>query len=172
MLTVKNKHLLLRCITAVMVCFVLNPSQSQSIQRDVTAAAGDFQQHPAFGSLHWTLGETAVETLIQSPLRLSQGFHQVFFLITTDLEEPELPGFSIRLFPNPTADRISLETDHNGPLQVEISNLLGKRLQTQRIIGGTTQAFDMADYPAGTYFLRVWNEDRQLRTFKIVKVTP
>ncbi len=50
-----NPHL----IPAIIMAFALgalNPVWSQSISRDVTAAGGDFQQHPAFGSLHWTLG--------------------------------------------------------------------------------------------------------------------
>jgi len=161
-------------IPALMMAFALgalNPVWSQSISRDVTAAAGDYQQHPDFGSLHWTLGEPAVETLIQSPLRLSQGFHQLYILVVA-LDDPEQAAFHLSLFPNPTAAIVNVETTYNGLLQVEITDIAGKRLQRHSLTGPTTSAFDLSGQPAGTYLLRVVDEHGKARSFKVLKVMP
>lgn len=87
----RHKPYLIPAFIMAFALGALNPVWSQSISRDVIAAAGDYQQHPGFGSLHWTLGEPAVETLIQSPLRLSQGFHQLYILVVAVDDIAESP---------------------------------------------------------------------------------
>ena len=143
---------------------------AQTIDLEVVGSAGDTRQHPSFGSLHWTVGEPAVETIQQSPIRLTQGFHQTYYNLIVSEESPEKPDWALRLFPNPTTELVTLETAYTNDLQVSIFNGNGQALYTQKISGGGSNTFDLKDYPAGTYLLSVRDADQNIQTFKILKI--
>ena len=143
---------------------------AQSIGRSVVGAAGETDQHPNFGSLHWTVGELSVETIQQTPIRLTQGFHQTYYNLIVSEESPEKPDWALKLFPNPTTELVMLETTYSGDLQVSIFNMNGQVLYTQKISGGGSNTFDLKDYPAGTYLLSVRDADQNIQTFKILKI--
>ncbi len=143
---------------------------AQSIGRSVVGAAGETDQHPNFGSLHWTVGELSVETIQQTPVRLTQGFHQTYYNLIVSEESPEKPDWALKLFPNPTTELVTLETAYSGDLQVSIFNGNGQALYAQKISGGGSNTFDLKDYPAGTYLLSVRDADQNIQTFKVLKI--
>ena len=143
---------------------------AQSIGRSVVGASGETDQHPNFGSLHWTVGELSVETIQQTPIRLTQGFHQTYYNLIVSEESPEKPDWALKLFPNPTTELVTLETAYSGDLQVSIFNGNGQALYAQKISGGGSNTFDLKDYPAGTYLLSVRDADQNIQTFKILKI--
>lgn len=143
---------------------------AQTIDLEVVGSAGDTRQHPSFGSLHWTIGEPAVETIQQSPIRLTQGFHQTYYNLIVSEESPEKPDWALRLFPNPTTELVTLETAYTGVLNIILTDLNGRALYTRNISGGGTNTFDLKDYPAGTYLLSVRDADQNIQTFKILKI--
>lgn len=143
---------------------------AQSIGRSVVGAAGETDQHPNFGSLHWTVGELSVETIQQTPVRLTQGFHQTYYNLIVSEESPEKPDWALKLFPNPTTELVTLETAYSGDLQVSIFNGNGQALYAQKISGGGSNTFDLKDYPAGTYLLSVRDVDQNIQTFKVLKI--
>ncbi len=142
---------------------------AQNIGLSVVGSAGGTNTGSGFGTVYWTVGELAVETLDENPINLTQGFHQVFYILVNE-QGPEKPDWALRLFPNPTTELVTLETAYTGELLVSIANLNGQTLYTQKISGGGTNAFDMKDYPAGTYLMSVRDTDQALQTFKILKI--
>ncbi|NUO02001.1 MAG: T9SS type A sorting domain-containing protein [Saprospiraceae bacterium] len=142
---------------------------AQNIGLSVVGSAGDTKQHPDFGTLYWTVGEVAVETLEESPINLTQGFHQVFYILVSE-HGPAKPDWALRLFPNPTTELVTLETSYTNDLHVSISSLNGQALYSRKIIGGGSNTFDLKDYPAGTYLFSVRDADQNLQTFKILKI--
>lgn len=142
---------------------------AQNIGLSVVGSAGGTTQHPEFGTLYWTVGEVAVETLEQNPINLTQGFHQVFYILVTE-EGPEKPDWALRLFPNPTTELVTLETAYTNDLQVSISNMNGQALYSRKISGGGSNTFDLKDYPAGTYLLSVRDAEQNTQTFKVLKI--
>ena len=153
------------------ILLVVTSAQSQHIERQVTASAGDYSQAPNFGSLHWTLGETATETLTSGGIRLSQGFHQLYVL-TVGIDQPEADSFSLKVFPNPTSNSVSIQTEHSGPLEWQLLDVSGKRLLQQGLPAFSLQTIDLHALPAGVYLLRATDERHKVRTFKIVKIQP
>jgi len=144
---------------------------AQSIARSVVGSAGDTQTHPDFGSLHWTVGEPVVETIQQSPVRLTQGFHQTYYDLVVEVEDgPKKPNWAVKLYPNPTTELVTLETTYTGNLHVAIVNLNGQALYTQEISGGGVNTFDLKDHPAGTYLLSLRDAGQNIQTFKILKI--
>lgn len=152
--------------------FLLSTSlQAQHLERQVTASAGDYHQAAGIGSLHWTLGETVTETLTSGSVRLSQGFHQLYVL-AVNVDEPAEEVFSLKVFPNPASATVSIQTEHNEPLQWQLLDISGKLLRSQSLQAFGLQTIDLQVLPAGVYLLRATDERRLVRTFKIVKIQP
>jgi len=164
---------ILKISTSVLSVFLLvaASAQAQHLERQVTASAGDYSQAPNFGSLHWTLGETATETLTSGGVRLSQGFHQLYVL-TVGIDQPEAGNFSLRVFPNPASTSVSIQNEHSGPLEWQLFDVSGKRLLHQTLPVFNSQTIDLQMLPAGVYLLRATGERHQVHTFKIVKIQP
>lgn len=141
----------------------------QNIALSVVGSAGDTKQHPDFGVLYWTVGEVAVETLEGSPINLTQGFHQVFYILVNE-QGPAKPDWALKLFPNPTTELVTLETAYTNDLHVSIFNGNGQALYSRKISGGGSNTFDLEDYPAGTYLLSVRDTEQNIQTFKILKI--
>ncbi|MEX0986000.1 MAG: right-handed parallel beta-helix repeat-containing protein [Bacteroidales bacterium] len=66
--------------------------------------------------------------------------------------EPAVPGF--RVYPNPSTGKMIIEGE--GITNVEVYNMQGLML----IKTNEVHDFDLGHFPAGTYLLRVWADDR------------
>lgn len=146
-------------------------AHAQHLERQVTASAGDYRQAPGLGSLHWTLGETVIETLTSGSVRLSQGFQQLYIL-AVDVDEPAVEGFSFKVFPNPASASVNIQTENDQNLHWQLTDVSGRVLQAQNLPAFSVQTIDLQVLPAGLYLLRATDEHRRMRTFKIVKIQP
>ena len=92
--------------------------------------------------------------------------------LNTRVDEPTAELANLSVFPNPTADRISvrLETIRATNLRLDLFDLAGRRLLS-RPLGRSNllrEELDLTSYPAGTYLLRVQSGEGA-RTLRIVK---
>lgn len=126
-------------------------ASGQSLSPDVIAAGGAYFQSAGFGSLSWTLGEPATETLGDGII-FTQGFHQVFDDLVYVPYGPETSSV-LDLFPNPADGFITLRI---APLPVKaylvIADLAGRTLLTADLCH-EDQRLDVSRLPAGTYLL-------------------
>lgn len=88
----------------------------------------------------------------------------VRFTTTTDIAD-ELKGVKIRVFPNPTRGKLTLNLDQilNPEVQVKVVNLIGKEIQNLSLRannGQLNQELDLAQNPAGIYFLQIKANDK------------
>lgn len=144
------------------------PLSSQSISQYVISNAGAYAEDSAFGNLHWSVGEIAVEQLENTSI-LSQGFHQTYFdlLSTAIWEYPEI-NLDLKIFPNPTSGWLNLETSYMEPLQLVITNVLGQTMTQQHNFSLNTQ-LDISHLPSGMYLLTILEKGRLIKSFKIQK---
>lgn len=158
-------------ILLILSClFTIHPSQAQSLSQSVIGNAGDYYENPGVGSLHWTVGEIAVENYTSSDI-LSQGFHQTYFdLLITSSWESSL-SFEIKAYPNPTTHQLVLSTSAEEQLEAQLYNLLGQPVLNKVQFREQTQ-LNVSELPAGTYFLQLFHNEQLLKTFKIQKVQP
>ena len=123
--------------------------------------------------LDWTLGESAITTIQNSSLQLTQGFHQPSFTITNLNELPKEIG-EIKVFPNPTSDRIEMEFffEENRKIKIQLINANSKLIWSTEINGSRIeQVKDIANLPNGNYFLNcLIDENQYSKTFKIQKI--
>ena len=77
----------------------------------------------------------------------------------------EVGETSLRLYPNPTRDKIRIESTNLKPLQFEIRDLSGKVwIQEDEI-----KSLDVTALPQGIYLIKVFFENGSNRTMRFVK---
>lgn len=148
-----------------------------SVIREVVSTAGDFVRHVNFGNLHWTLGEPVVETFNSPNMRLTQGFHQVYYRVVSAevteypnaLLENQAPVAQVRLYPNPTAQHLTVETSYKGDFNIIVRDLNGKLL-LQQIGNSDKTELNLDALPAGMYLVTINSKEKQVQTFKIQKL--
>jgi hypothetical protein len=79
-----------------------------------------------------------------------------------------LSDLNIKVYPNPAQEFIAIQTDiQEKDLEVTLIDVLGKQLQTQKIVQGSTLCiFDLSAVYNGTYFIKIANN----KTDKTVKI--
>lgn len=78
---------------------------------------------------------------------------------------------TIEIFPNPVVDLVNVEWNH----ELNIRELMlydnnGKLLQLKKVHQGTTkERFDLSSYSSGMYYIRIYDNSQQSKSFKIIK---
>ena len=161
----------------LLIILVLTASVSVKAQQlEVVATSGDFYKKSS-GSISWTLGEVAIETLSETNYILTQGFQQSKLTVTA-INDLKVPGIELSVYPNPTNSFLSIEvkTDKQRDLLLSLFDLNG-RLILQKKMTGNKQTINMQNYKSGTYILKVMLEKDSSRkdtmhcvsTFRIIK---
>ena len=137
-------------------------------QQQVVSSAGNFHSN-ASGSISWTLGELAVETLTTAGNILTQGFQQSRLTVVGIGDIPAL-DFEIVVFPNPASDHLIIRTDkeQHENLYYQLYDLTGKLIVQDRI-RETETTIAVNHLRAAVYLLRIIEGNRQVRSFKVVK---
>jgi hypothetical protein len=137
-------------------------------QQQVVSSAGNFHAN-ASGSISWTLGELAVETLTTAGNILTQGFQQSRLTVTGIGDLPIL-DYEIVVFPNPASDHLIIRTDkeQHENLYYQLYDLSGKLIVQDRI-RETGTILPVNHLRSAVYLLRIIEGNRQVRAFKVVK---
>ncbi len=137
--------------------------------QQVVATAGNHLENTQ-GSISWTLGEVAIQTLESADIILTQGFHQTRLVVTgvkiTPGYEPDISAY-----PNPVTNNINVKMGHGlqaGSWSYAIFDITGKKLLEKKIESDLSQ-ISLGSFPTATYFLKVHGGDAESKVFKIVK---
>jgi hypothetical protein len=164
-------HLFRYLSTVLLVCCLAwtNAAYAQSMPRTVVGSTGGFLDHVTFGDLHYTVGEIAVSRYIENGMQLDEGFHQAYFDIYVSAEEVPVMDWELKIFPNPVANRLYIQTPEEVPFKALLFNNLGQVVQMQE---GMIQhgSLNVEDLPAGTYWLRLLDEQGRQGVYQIQKV--
>ena len=81
----------------------------------------------------------------------------------------EVPDIKFAVYPNPTDDFviISANDQYGGTFCAELYNSLGEKLYITTAESFTS--FNMENYPAGLYVIKVYKNDSDIYTFKVIK---
>lgn len=138
-----------------------------SSAQEVIAPAGSFHKQ-GDKSISWTLGEPVVESFVSTHKILTQGFHQSQITVTKVSPE-SIPGLSINVFPNPATNFLTIALD--GEYQDAELNFYDQagHLLLKKYLNGARTEVSLESFTSGIYFLKVISENKELKTFKIVK---
>ena len=140
-------------------------------QETITTTGGEATGNA--GTVSYTIGQIAVQTVANSNASVSEGVQQPYEIQTIGVDNYPQITLDAKVYPNPTVNRLTLkindvETFHETSLQAALFNNNGQHIRTLNVAGAQTD-IDMTDLSSGTYYLRVTDDKQTLKTFKVVK---
>lgn len=143
--------------------------QAQEIHETIPATGGNASG--SGGTVSYSVGQIVYTNNTGTNGSVSQGVQQPYEIsIVTELEETQGINLSITAFPNPTTDYLTLSTGNfdNKNLSFHLYDINGKIIQESKINVSETK-ISMTDLPPATYFLKVTENQKEVKTFKIIK---
>lgn len=137
-------------------------------QKGTLSSGGDASG--SAGSVSYSVGQIDYLAPESPNGKVNQGLqvpYEVF--VETGLEETGI-GINVDVFPNPTKHSVFLRVDdwQNGTFSYELFDLQGKLLRTEQIIEEKT-LLSLEDYSASVYMLLVKQDQKSVKTFRIIK---
>ena len=117
------------------------------------------------GSASYSVGQVNYAAL-ENIFFVSQGIQQAY----TAYSAVEAINLRISVYPNPTFNILYIEVKTPGSpdLQYNLYNIKGGLLETKESIGNIA-FFQMSRYATGVYLLLVTQNNRSVRSFKVIK---
>ena len=124
------------------------------------------------GTVSYSVGQVVCTTNTGgSNGSVAQGVQQPFEIsVVTGLEEAKGINLSVSAYPNPTTDFLNLKVGNydNTNLSYQLFDISGKLLETKKLEGNQTNIV-MSNLVPATYFVKVTDGNKEVKTFKIIK---
>ena len=163
---------MIKILLSLLIALWISNVDAQIASPEIVSSAGDTYQGNSM-QIDWTLGELAITTIQNSSQKITQGFHQPNYTITSVNELQQEIG-QIRVYPNPTSDRIEMELyfDQIRDVQIQLVDLNGRLIWVKEENGSQIEQIEnIENLSNGTYFLYFLIDDKQYsQTFKIQKL--
>jgi hypothetical protein len=161
--------------SVLMIIGAVVSSKAQTISPSVLASGGGSAKTSS-GSLDWTLGEFAVETIYTDGKIYTQGFNQPFLIIRPSVVlTPAKSFYKISVAPNPVHSILNFKINSLNDIQVSVTvaDIHGKMLLRRKVnsAGGYLQ-IDFTGLAAGSYVLTVREaaSGQIIQSFEIIKL--
>lgn len=124
------------------------------------------------GSASYSVGQVTYTTNTGSNgYSAAEGVQQPFEIsVVIGLEETNSIDLDLSVYPNPATDFLILKVDYydNEKLSYQLYDINGKLLENKELTGSETQIQTSTLVPS-TYFLKVVQENKLIKTFKVIK---
>lgn len=123
------------------------------------------------GTVSYSIGQVMYQTYTWTSGSIAEGVQQSYEIsVVTAIEETESINLLVSAYPNPTANFLTLEIKQIkfSNTQFQLYDALGKLLRTEKITDDKT-IIDMSNLVPATYFVIVTQENKEVKTFKIIK---
>ena len=123
------------------------------------------------GTVSYSVGQVVYTTNIGSNGSVAQGVQQPFEIsVVTSIEEAKGISLEIVLYPNPATDFIMLKIENCEieNLSYQLFDINGNLLLSNKVEGNETN-IAMSNLVSATYFLKVTDNKKVIKTFKIIK---
>jgi len=156
-----------KLLTVIILIFELSSLQAQET---VSPAGGEVIG--SGGSASYSVGQVFYTTHTGTNENYSaQGVQQAFEIsVVLGIHEIENINLSISAYPNPVSDFLTLSIQNLKPstLTLELYDLNGKLLKSKKITGDINN-IRTNDLVSATYFLRLMDNKKIIKSFKIIK---
>lgn len=123
------------------------------------------------GSVSYTIGQIVYSSNTGSNGSVSQGVQQPFEIsVISGLDEGEGINLTCSAYPNPTTDFLTLKVGviKTENLAYQLYDIGGKLLVSNKVEGNET-TICMSNLVQSVYFLKLTNNNKEIKTFKIIK---
>ncbi len=166
---IKTKRCLTR-IRAPLLAIALVLSLSTLKAQEGTHTSGG-EASGSGGSVSYSVGQVVYTTNTGTNGSVAQGVQQPYEIsVITALEEAQNINLTVSAYPNPTTDYLTLEVKEFelSDLHFQLYDMTGKLLQSEKINGNQTR-ISMSNLASATYFVRIVQRNKEVKTFKIIK---
>jgi len=121
------------------------------------------------GTVSWSVGQIVYKMHSGPDGSVAEGVQHPYEISVVDGIESAI-DLQLTVYPNPTFENIEIEAKNYNvqSLRYRLYNMNGLLLKTEKIIGSRAK-ISMQHYLPATYLLIVFNENRALKTYKIIK---
>ena len=151
------------------LCMLIFGLTALQAQEAVSATGGNASG--TGGSVSYSIGQVVYTTNTGTNGSVTQGVQQPYeFFIVTGIEEAKGINLVISSYPNPVTDYVKLKVENYkvGNLNYQLYDMNGKLLQNRKVDGNET-TIPMGNLVPSTYFLKVTDNQKEVKTFKIIK---
>jgi hypothetical protein len=146
------------------LCFIGLQAQ-EAIPASGGSAIGDG------GTVSYSVGQVFYTTISGASGSVAQGVQQPFEIsVVTAIEEAIGINLSVSAYPNPAKDYLQLKVENyeSESLFYQLYDLNGKLLIHKKVEDSNT-SIPMNGFSFGTYFLKITDNKKEVKTFKIIK---
>jgi hypothetical protein len=149
-------------------CLLLFSITNLLAQQGTNASGGEASG--SGGSASFTIGQTDYISATGSGGKINQGIQQPYeILVTTGIDEKGI-DLTTSVYPNPTTDFVLLKLENckSANFTFQLYNIQGKIILNKKVESNET-TISMADLADAIYFIKVLNNDKEVKIFKIIK---
>jgi hypothetical protein len=155
---------------AIFLCAMLLFGAGASFAQEAISGTGGDASGTG-GSSSYTVGQVSYVTYIGTNGSVAQGVQQAYEVSdVTGIEDIFGIDLGLNIYPNPTTDYLTLKVDlyEGNDLTYTLYDINGKILETKSIDESLT-TIEMSTYSRASYFLKVVQNEQEVKTFKIIK---
>ncbi|SFB29538.1 Por secretion system C-terminal sorting domain-containing protein [Flavobacterium swingsii] len=158
----KQKHPIL--IALFLALFSLSVTAQQSVTASGNNAIG------SGGSTSYSVGQVVYTTNSGTNGNLAQGVQQPYEILTLGMDEHPEISLNFSVYPNPTTDILTLEVGNYNTdnLRYLLFDITGKVIANNKVTVSQTK-IDMTGQQSALYFLKITENNKEIKTFKIIK---
>lgn len=123
------------------------------------------------GIASYSIGQVVYTSNIGTNGMLTQGVQQVYEItVATALEDAKGIDLFVKAYPNPATNYLTLKIDKldTSNISYQLYDMSGKLLENKKLDGNETSIV-MGNRVPAIYFLKVIKENKEVKTFKIIK---
>ncbi len=123
------------------------------------------------GSVSYTVGQVVYTTMAGAAGSVEQGIQQPYKIsLITGLEGTEGITLQYSAYPNPATNYVTLKVEdfETAGLTYQLYDLSGKHLESKKVKADEIR-IDMSDFPPAVYLLKVIDDTKEVKLFKIFK---
>jgi hypothetical protein len=136
-------------------------------QQNTVSSGGDFTG--TSGSVSFSIGQIDYLKINNGSGAINQGVQQPYQILDNSVNESDL-NFNLTIGPNPSFDMLVVTADYSKMKNIEghITDQNGKIvIEKQKLSINNT--FDLVDLASGSYFLNIENDQKRIKSYKIIK---
>ena len=150
---------------SVLLLFIGLTAQAQQAS---TASGGNASD--SGGTVAYSVGQIVYATNTGTTGSVAQGVQQPYEIsIVLGIDNHSI-NLELTVYPNPTANFLTLNVGNAelSTLNFQLYDISGKLIENRKIIS-SSETIAMENLPNGIYFLKITNNNNEVKTFKIIK---